>query len=119
MKESLVAKKSYLFSIEIVKYCYFLSREKREYVLSKQLIRSGTSIGANVEEALGGQSRKDFVAKMSLSYKEALETNYWLRLIRDSKIVSEKNNETLNLLNISEELIKILSAIIRTSKKSL
>jgi len=76
--------KSYEFSLRIVKLYQHLSSQKREFVLSKQLLRSGTSIGANVEEAIGGCSRKDFLHKITISYKEARETSYWLRLLHDS-----------------------------------
>lgn len=81
MKENVVQIKSYAFAIKIVNTCKFLQAEKKEYILSKQLIRSGTSIGANIEEAIGGQSRKDFFAKLTISYKEARETKYWIRLL--------------------------------------
>lgn len=81
MKEDNVAQeKSYAFAMRVVDVCRHLVNEKKEYVLSKQLLRSGTSIGANVEEAIGGQSGRDFFAKLSISYKEARETKYWLRL---------------------------------------
>jgi len=80
--------------------------------MSGQLLRSGTSIGANVEEALAGQSRKDFLAKMSIASKEARETNYWLRLIKDSGIFDKQRTQAL--IEVSEELIKILTSIVKT-----
>lgn len=83
MKENIIQIKSYDFAIRIVELYEFLSEEKKEFILSKQLLRSGTSIGANIEEAIGGQSRKDFFAKLSISYKEARETHYWIRLLTD------------------------------------
>jgi four helix bundle protein len=92
MKEdNVVQKKSYAFAVRIVKVYQHLAESKREYVLSKQLLRSGTSIGANVEEAIGGQSGKDFYAKLNISYKEARESHYWIRLLRDPN-TSQKIN---------------------------
>lgn len=85
-----------------------------EFVLSKQLIRSGTSIGANVEEATAAQSRKDFISKMSISSKEARETNYWLKLLRDSKLCDDIDFS--HLIKESEEIIKILTSIVKTSQ---
>jgi four helix bundle protein len=82
--KSIVKEKSYNFALRIVKLYKHLIEVKKEFVLSKQLLRCGTSIGANVEEALGGQSDKDFIAKISIAYKESRETNYWLRLLKDS-----------------------------------
>jgi len=87
-------------------------RNAKHFEISSQLLRSGTSIGANVEEALAGQSRKDFFAKMSIASKEARETNYWLRLIKDAGILN--GQESQNLLEASEELIKILTSIVKT-----
>ena len=81
MKDNLVRELSYEFAIQIVKLCRLL-QEQKEFILSAQLMRSGTSVGANVEEASAGQSRKDFIAKMSIASKEARESNYWLRLLR-------------------------------------
>jgi len=84
MQPNIVQDKSYSFAKGIVRLYQHLSSEKKEYNLSKQILRSGTSIGANVEEAIGGISKKDFVAKMSISYKEARETKFWLNLLSDS-----------------------------------
>ena len=92
----------------------YLCGEKKEFVLSKQIVRSGTSIGANVEEAIGGQSRKDFLSKMSIAYKEARETHYWLRLLRDSDILETKHAEAM--IEDCEELLKLTGSIIRTTK---
>ena len=86
MAKSIIKTKSYDFALEIVKLCVKLKNEKH-FEIASQLLRSGTSIGANVEEALAGQSKKDFFAKMSIASKEAREANYWLRLLRDSKIL--------------------------------
>ncbi len=81
MKNNIIQRKSYDFAIRIVRIYKYLCEEKKEYTLSKQLLRSGTSIGANVEEAIGGQSEKDFFAKLTIAYKEARETKYWIRLL--------------------------------------
>ena len=89
--------------------------EQNEYILSKQVVRSGTSIGANAEEAMAGQSRKDFISKMAISSKEARETNYWLRLLRDSQLCV--GIDYTNLINESEEIINILTPIVKTSQK--
>jgi len=111
MGKSIVKQKSYEFALQIIKLCTQL-RSDRHYEISSQLLRSGTSIGANVEEALAGQSRKDFSAKMSIASKEARETNYWLRLIKDAGIVD--GQEAGKLIGLSEELIKILTSIVKT-----
>jgi four helix bundle protein len=87
-------------------------QEKREYVISKQLLRSGASIGANVEEALAGQSRRDFLSKMSIASKEARETNYWLRLLQASELV---DIDVTQELNHNDELIRILTSIVKTT----
>jgi len=115
MKDNVVQQKSYAFALRIIKK-YMAIRDQGEYVLSKQLLRSGTSIGANIEEALAGQSRKDFVAKMSIASKEAREANYWLRLIQDSEICP--SIDLAGLTDESNELIKILTAIVKTGQKS-
>lgn len=87
--------------------------DKKEYILSKQVVRAGTSIGANVEEALAGQSRKDFISKMSIASKEARECNYWLRLLRDGDFISGERIEAL--IKESEEIIRILTSIVKTT----
>lgn len=93
----------------------YLTEKKNEYVLSKQVLRSGTSIGANIEEGIGGQSEKDFYAKLNIAYKEARETKYWLRLIRDTNYITEK--EAKALIDDCDEILKIITAIINTMKK--
>jgi len=112
--ENPVQTKSYAFALRIVKLYRYLCDEKKEFVLSKQIVRSGTSIGANVEEAIGGQSKKDFLSKMSIAYKEARETHYWLRLLRDSDILETKHAESV--IEDCEELLKLTGSIIRTTK---
>mgnify|MGYP001329138825 CR=1 FL=1 len=115
MKESIIKTKSFLFSLNIIKLYKQLTEEK-EFIISKQLLRSGTSIGANIEEALAGQSKKDFTAKMSISLKEARETKYWLRLLKDSELTLI--NVESNLIDI-EELIRMLTAIVKTSQQNI
>jgi four helix bundle protein len=88
-QENLIQQKSYAFAIRMVRLYQHLSSEKREYVLSKQLLRSGTSIGANVEEAIGGQSEKDFFAKLNIAYKEARESKYWINLLTDTDYLTQ------------------------------
>lgn len=113
MKENLIAVKSYNFALDIVKLSRKLSNQK-EYVISKQVMKSGTSIGANVEEAIGGISRKDFRAKMSISYKEARETHYWLRILRDTNYIKDSEFKTLEIELTG--ILKILYKIIQSSK---
>jgi len=112
--ENTVRNKSYAFALRIIKLYKFLSESQREFVLSKQILRSGTSIGANIEEADGGQSKRDFISKLSISFKEAKETNYWLRLLRDSDFLDAKIANSL--IKDCYELIKMLTSIIKTSK---
>lgn len=111
---NIIIDKTYEFAKRIVKLYIHLSKEKNEYILSKQILRSGTSIGANIEEAQGGQSKKDFIAKTQISYKEAKETRYWLRLLKDTEILEYKLAESL-LLDC-DEIIRIISSILRSSK---
>ena len=115
MSKSIVQEKSFEFSLKIIKL-YKKMLEQNEYVLSKQLLRSGTSIGANIEEATAGISKKDFAAKMSISSKEARETRYWLKLIDKSDLVNMDVNEELKLV---EDLINILTSIVKTSQKNI
>lgn len=111
MPENAVKQKSYSFAIKIIKAASLL-KQHRHPEISSQLLRSGTSIGANVEEALAAQSRKDFFNKMSIASKEAREANYWLRLIRDTDM---QNSELImSLLQESFEIIKILTSIVKT-----
>ncbi|MDP1746341.1 MAG: four helix bundle protein [Bacteroidota bacterium] len=114
-KGSIVGQKSYAFALTIIKLYKNLSTEKREFILSKQVLRSGTSIGANINEALAGESKRDFIHKMSISLKEARETAYWLNLLSDSGYI-EKDEYTA-LINNCNELMKILSSIILTTKE--
>ena len=112
MKDNVVLEKSYSFALRIVKMYKYLVDEKKEFVLSKQILRSGTSIGANIEEAIGGQSDKDFLSKLSIAYKEGRETHYWIRLIRDSGYLSAENS--ISILKECEKLLKIIGSIRKT-----
>jgi len=112
-----IQKKSYVFALRIVSLYRYLCDEKKEFVLSKQLVRSGTSIGANVEEAISGQSYKDFLAKISIAYKEARETHYWLRLLRDSGILEVRRTDSI--IADCDELLKLSGSIIRTTKQKI
>jgi len=117
MKEdNIIQHKSYDFAVGIVRLNQYLVSNKKEYILSKQILRSGTSIGANVEEAIGGQSKKDFIAKLSISYKEARETRFWLRLLYDTDYITEAQKE--EYINKVDEIIRILSSIIKTTKNN-
>lgn len=111
---SIIYEKSYVFALEIIKVYKHLSVEKKEFVLSKQLLKAGTSIGANVNEAISSESKKDFVHKLSIALKEAKETSYWLSLLKDSDFITESHFIILNESCI--EIIKILSSIILTTK---
>ena len=112
---NIIENKSFDFAIRIVNLCKYL-REKKEYVLSKQLLRSGTSIGANVAEAEQAQSPADFVSKMNIALKETSETKYWLQLLFATKYLKEK--EYLSINNDCVEIEKILVSIIKNSKST-
>ena len=113
-KENVLSDKSLLFAVRIVKFYQYLQVEKKEYVLSKQVLRSGTSIGANVRESKNAQSDADFLNKLNIALKEADETQYWLELLRLSEIISEESFDSLN--NDVKELIAILVSVIKTMK---
>ena len=116
LKENVLREKSYSFALRIVKAYKYLIAEKKEFVLSKQLLRAGTSIGANVAEANQGQSRPDFISKLSIALKESVETEYWLNLLRDSDYLTSE--QTASLLVDCRELIRILTSSIKTTKRS-
>jgi four helix bundle protein len=117
MKENVLKNKAYEFALEVIKVYRHLSEKQREFILSKQLLRSGTSIGANIEEADGAQSKRDFLHKISVSYKEAKESNYWLRLLKDSNLLESEHADLL-LVQL-DELLKIMTAIIKTTKTNI
>jgi four helix bundle protein len=114
MKNNVVLDKSFAFAVRVVRAYKYLVDEKKEFVLSKQFLRSGTSIGANAEEAMGGQSRPDFISKMNIAYKEAREVNYWIRLLQATNYLDE--TQAKSLLKDNEELLKIISSILITTK---
>lgn len=114
--DNIVQQKSYAFAIRIINAYKYLLAEQKEYVLSKQLLRCGTSIGANIEEAIGGQSQKDFFAKLTIAYKEARETQYWLRLLRDTQYLSADQSESL--IADANELLRIIGSIQKTMRNS-
>ena len=113
-KDNIVVEKTYAFAIRIVNCYKYLNAEQKEFIISKQMLRSGTSIGANVEEAVGGQSEKDFYSKLHIAYKEARETNYWLRLLRDTEFLDRKMSESI--LTDNDEILKLIGSIIKTMK---
>lgn len=117
MTENVLQSKSFAFAVRIVKLYKYLVEEKKEYVISKQLLRAGTSIGANIEEGLGGQSKKDFIAKLSIAYKEARETDYWLRILKETKYLTIKQFDGINA--DLQEIQKILIATLKTSKRNM
>ena len=114
MEKSLVYNKAYLFSIRIIRAFEYLRRDKREFILSKQLLRCGTSIGANIAEANGAISKNDFSSKMSIAYKECLETKYWLSLLKDTGYIDETTFLSIN--ENADEICKMLFAILKTTR---
>ena len=112
---NIIENKSFEFAVRIVNLRKFLVREKNEYILSKQLMRSGTSIGANVSEAQRAQSKADFVSKISIALKEANETNYWLKLLYRTDYIDEK--QFGSMVGDLDEIISILVSICNTSKQ--
>lgn len=117
MSGSIVGKKSFEFAVNIIKFYKIFIVNKREYILSKQLLRSGTSIGANIREALNAQSKMDFIHKLSISQKECDETIYWLELLYQTEYISKVEFETLH--SQATELLKIIRSIIITTKNRL
>ncbi len=115
MKENVIIQKTYDFSLRIVKLFRYLTENYRIYALANQVLRSGTSIGANTEEAMGGFSKKKFRHSLTIAYHEARETRYWIRLLRDSEYITE--TMASSLLNDLEEIIKILGKILITMKR--
>ena len=113
-QDNTIVVKSKAFAVRIIRLYQFLQNEKKEYTLSKQLLRSGTSIGANVKEAIRGFSKKDFRFKLGIALKEASETEYWLELLYETEYISEK--QFLSMNDDCIELIKILTAILNSSK---
>lgn len=114
-KDNIIIKKSYSFALEVIKIYKLLVNDKKEYVLSKQMLRSGTSVGANIHEAVASESKRDFVHKLGIAVKEARETNYWLNLLKDSQYIDEEQFKSLD--NNCGEITRILSSIILTTKE--
>ena len=113
MEDNVIVEKSKAFAVRIIKLYQYLRAQKREYVLSKQLLRSGTSIGANVKEAIRGQSRPDFISKMNIALKEASETEYWLELLYETEYLSKQQFDSIH--DDCVELVKLLMSIVKTS----
>ena len=113
-QENLIVNRSFNFSLQIIKL-YRELVQQHEYVISKQILRSGTSIGANVQEAQAAQSRKDFISKMSIASKEARETKYWISLLDKSELIPDCHDHILSLYSDIDDIINILSKIVKTS----
>jgi four helix bundle protein len=114
MKENVIKSKSFAFALRVVKLARYLQSEQKEYVLSKQVLRSGTAIGALVREAEHAQSKADFISKMSIALKEANETDYWIDLLHQSGYIEDESNTSLN--NDIQELLRLLVSIVKTSR---
>ena len=117
MKKSLVYNKAFKFAIRIVNLYRHLSKEKNEYTISKQLLRSGTSVGANIKEAVQASSKKDFLMKMNIALKEASETGYWLELLKVTDYMDVRISESM--ISDCTELNAILASIVKTTKENL
>ena len=116
MKENnIILDKSKAFAVRIIKLYKYLCDDKKEFTLSKQLLRSGTSIGANVKEAIRGQSKPDFISKMSIALKEASETEYWIELLYETEYINRTQFKSIYADN--QELIKLLMSIVKSSKE--
>ena len=114
MSAHIAREKSYAFAVRTVRLYQYLTRKKQEYVLSKQILRSGTAIGANLEEAAGGHTRADFSAKVNIAYKETRETCYWLRLLRDTDYLTAKEYDSI--YPDADELCRIIGSIQKSIK---
>ena len=116
--KNLIVSKSYVFSLQIIELYKFLCDEKKEYILSKQLLRCGTSVGANVNEAQAAMSKKDFIAKMSIASKEARESRYWLNLLKDSGYINAEKKKVKSLFKEIESINKILTSIVKSGQEN-
>lgn len=119
VSENNVLDKAFQFAVRVVKLNQYLVKEHKEYVLSKQFLRSGTSIAANINEAQAAQSKADFIAKMSIASKEARETKYWLDLMCETGYLDKTLNHVISIIDQSEELVKILTSIVKASQNNL
>ena len=117
MKENIVKTKSFLFAVRVVKLYQFLCEDKREFVLSKQLLRSGTSVGAMVREAEHSESKADFVHKMAIAQKEMNESLYWLELLKETEYLTLQQFDSMNADAV--EIIKLITTIIKTTKSTI
>lgn len=115
-EENIIVSKTYSFAVRIVRFCFEIQDNRKEYVLSRQLLKSGTSIGANVEEAQGAISKAEFISKVQIAWKEAKETNYWLRLIKDANVYESPQSN--KLATHCSEIIVILTSILKSSKEN-
>ena len=115
MKNNIIEEKSYRFAVRIVNLCKFLQKSKSEYIMTRQLLRCGTSIGANVAESQRAQSRPDFISKLSIAHKEAYETRYWIRLLHETNYLDEQ--QAASILSDCVEIERILASILVSSKK--
>ena len=114
---SVIAEKSFQFAVRVVRLYQYMCNEKREFVMSKQFLRCGTSIGANVHEALQAQGKRDFLSKINISLKEAYETQYWIKLLHATDYLEDKHKESM--LNDCKELTNMLVSAVKTTKKNL
>lgn len=117
MKDNVIKDKTFAFGKRIIRMCVYLERQKKEYVLSKQIKRSGTAPGALVREAEHAESRRDFVHKMNIALKEANETDYWLEMVKEGDYISEREFKSIS--KDCQEIIKILASIVKSTKQSL
>ncbi|MBA3025716.1 MAG: four helix bundle protein [Sulfurimonas sp.] len=115
-QENIILSKSFEFSVRIVKLYKYLCDEKKEYILSKQLLRCGTSIGANINEAQAGQSKNDFISKMSIASKEAREAKYWVDLLIATGYLSIDDSHVKSLVNDIEEIVKLITSIVKSTQ---
>jgi four helix bundle protein len=115
-EDNIIVSKSYAFAVRCVKLYKFLCEEKHDYIIGKQLMRSGTSIGANVKEGIRGYSKAEFSMKMGIALKEASETEFWIELLRDTEYITKSQAESM--LHDCQELIKLLMSIIKTAQGS-
>ena len=118
MTNNIIIEKSYSFALQIVELYKFLTQEKKEYILSKQLLRCGTSIGANVNEAQAAISKKDFIAKIAISSKEARESKYWLMLLKDSNYIDPSKQKVKHLFTEIDSINKILTSIVKSAQEN-
>ena len=117
MAENIIKNKSFEFAIRIVKLYNFLCDDKKEYVLSKQLLRSGTSVGAMIRETEHAETKKDFIHKIAIAQKEINETLYWIELLKETEYLSSEQFQSIN--NDAVEIIKLITSIIKSAKKSI